>query len=446
VGDLVRHLWSQRVPILKWFAGLAGIGAVGVLAWWLFGTRTAEVLVSLTFRGIERHEYPSGKKFSVEDFRAPEVVKAALVRMGRQAGGVDVKQLQAGIDAEPVVPSEMAARWKKQDRDGLRREEFLPGEFRLSIHPKGFGRSERLNFLYALVESYKDTIRWEQDAAGRRVSLFTTMPPEEMVKTFEYLDLTDLFHVNEAVFERHLKQLIVESQDFRDPRFRASFNELKEDLRTWQQTRLDPIAALVRREKLVRNKSLLVERLTTRRDDLEIDIQRLKREADQATQLLETIDRSRPALAGTLQSKDGTPLIDATALEKVVKSDYIGPVVRIVTELRKEAGDVEARKARVMRDLALIQQPGAVETSKVPPELEQLVILTTHDLADLVERYRKLLSSYLDATISSAVTLREGPYTTLAGPKVTFVAIGILFAAGVLSLLVVMLRSEITRN
>ena len=74
-GDLVRFLWSRRVRLVTLFLLIAAILGTWLLLWRIFVARqVAEGTLSLSFRGMERHEYPSGRKFSVEDIRSPQAL------------------------------------------------------------------------------------------------------------------------------------------------------------------------------------------------------------------------------------------------------------------------------------------------------------------------------------------------------------------------------------
>src|SRR5262249_13163509 len=109
-GDLLRYLYARRVRLLSAFVLLAGVGFAGLLGWWLFGPRSARAVLAIQFRGIERHEYPNGKKFSIEDIRSPGVLARALDDLAVPEPNRDLQRLYRGIDLTPIVPSPVLAR------------------------------------------------------------------------------------------------------------------------------------------------------------------------------------------------------------------------------------------------------------------------------------------------------------------------------------------------
>src|SRR5215470_5632834 len=121
--DAVRFLYERRVRLAARFLLFLSIGAVGMALWLIRAPRIVEGRIALAFAGIERGAYPSGKPFSVEDFRSADVLRGAVADAGLPAE-TDLNKLSANIEIAPVIPVEVQARWRRQDRDGLKREEF----------------------------------------------------------------------------------------------------------------------------------------------------------------------------------------------------------------------------------------------------------------------------------------------------------------------------------
>src|SRR5215470_3493753 len=124
--DAVRFLYDRRVRLAAHFVIFCVIGLLGFVAWLALLPRHAGGRALLTFRGIETGNYPSGKKFSTEDFRSPDVVAGALADAGIPREGLDLSKLSARINVIPIIPPDVISRWKKQDRDGTKREEYVP--------------------------------------------------------------------------------------------------------------------------------------------------------------------------------------------------------------------------------------------------------------------------------------------------------------------------------
>src|SRR5262245_34461763 len=102
--DAARFLYRRRVAPAVRFIVLLGLGIVVLLAAYLLSPNTVQGTLALGFRGIEKHEYPSGRKFSVEGFRSPAVLAAALRDAGVPPEQLDVRRFTSAVFVTPVVP------------------------------------------------------------------------------------------------------------------------------------------------------------------------------------------------------------------------------------------------------------------------------------------------------------------------------------------------------
>lgn len=446
-GDLLRFLWGRRVRLTSLFVVFAGLSLAGLLVWrFLIARPVAEGTLSLTFRGIERYEYPSGRKFSIEDLRSPRVLSRARTSAGLPAD-FPLERLSVGTEITPVIPSEIQARWRKQDRDGVKREEFFPQDFRIRVAANGLQGDQRLQFLSALAKSYQDDVRFEQQSSLRHVADFSSESATDLLKNYDTWDLPNLLQEWERTFRQQVETLVHESREFRDPKFGLSFRDIANDLQTWRATRLEELTAFIYKGRVVRNRDLMVKRLQQRVDELNVEIGQFNGEAEQSSKLIESLDRSKPLLAGPLTNRDGAPLVDSSALEKLVRSDYIGPVVKRITELHQKAQEVEADRARAERELSLLSKPeplAAGEASKA--RLEELVARVTGDLSAIVKNFNRVLDEYLTASVTSVVILKEGPRVTREGPPLTTLAAILLVLSAILPFVVVFVEESVRKQ
>lgn len=444
VGDLLRYLYARRVRLLLIFLLAVGVGAVGLLGWWLLAPRSAQALVVLGFRGIEHHEYPSGKAFSIEDLRSPRVLSRALAEVGLPAQSTDLEELYRGIDVVPIVPITVIERWNKQARDGTKREEFLPSEFALEVRPQGLDDTERMQLLYALVNAYRAEVKYEQNAEVQRMAA-SNLPIERMTAQYDYWDIPLLLRAQSDLLASRLEVLIRDSQNFRDPELNLSFRDVDRELDIWRDTRLETLAAVVHRERLVKDPEAMLRRLEERRANLDIELTRLNAQVEAANRLLQVVGQPQPVLAGQAAQREGAPLLDVPALEKILKSDYVGPVVSRTLNLQEEAAAAAAARQRVQHEISLLGTRGDGWKSTPPAGFEDLVKQVATDLGDIVRRYDQVLDAYLDASVLRSVTMREGPYLRRPGARISMLALAMVFTSAVLSLLIVVVSDSLRR-
>ncbi len=442
-GDAVRYLWDRRVRLAKYFLGFFALGMVGMLSWAFTREKVVEATLSLAFKGIERGEYPNGRKFAIADIRGPKVLQKAIKEMGKEKSFPAVEMVARGIQVQPVIPGEVQARWKKQDKDGTKREEYFPSNLLITARPGGMTPDESVQLLYALLQAYQQEVKSEQLGALKFMGEVSRYRPDELIRIYDYWDLPRILGENVVVLKGHLGGLAAEAKDFRDPKFNVSFQDLEQDLSIWSSTRLEALRGLVDGDRLVKNRDSMVKRLQSRQDQLEIQVRGVSQELVEATKLLETVDRPRTTLAGAMSGKDGLPVIDTNALDRLVASDYIGVVVKRVTKLQEEKTKLQEKRWAAERDLALLAKAQDVPLEKLPPAFERDLGVVTTDLVRILDSYNKLLSSYLDATVTSQVTLRNGPRIVRPGTSPVMVLLGVIFASAALAFLLLIVDQSV---
>ena len=442
-GDAIRYLWDRRVRLAKFFLGLLAIGVVATLVWSFARERVAEATLSLRFKGIEKGEYPNGRKFAIADIRGPKILQKAVQEIGKEKSLTVANMATLRIQIQPVIPPELLARWKKQDRDGTKREDYSPSNFLITTRPKGMTADESVQLLYALLQAYQQDVKNEQIGALKFMGEVSRYKPDELIRLYDYWDLPRILGENIATLKDHLRGLTDEAKDFRDPKFNVSFQDLEQDVSVWSSTRLESLRGLVDGDRLVKNRDSMVKRLQARQEQLDIQIRGVTQELLEATKLLETVEQPRTTLAGPMSGKDGLPVIDTNALDRLVASDYIGVVVKRVTALQEKKTRLQEARWAAERDLALLAKAHDVPLEKLPPTFEREVGVVTTDLVRILDAYNKLLSSYLDATVTSLVTLHDGPRVVRPGPSIFLVLAGVVFACAALSLLLLIVDQSV---
>ena len=442
-GDAVRYLWDRRVRLAKYFLGFFALGMVGMLNWAFTREKVVEATLSLAFKGIERGEYPNGRKFAIADIRGPKVLQKAIKEMGKEKSFPAVEMVARGIQVQPVIPGEVQARWKKQDKDGTKREEYFPSNLLITARPGGMTPDESVQLLYALLQAYQQEVKSEQLGALKFMGEVSRYRPDELIRIYDYWDLPRILGENVEVLKGHLGGLAAEAKDFRDPKFNVSFQDLEQDLSIWSSTRLEALRGLVDGDRLVKNRDSMVKRLQSRQDQLEIQVRGVSQELVEATKLLETVDRPRTTLAGAMSGKDGLPVIDTNALDRLVASDYIGVVVKRVTKLQEEKTKLQEKRWAAERDLALLAKAQDVPLEKLPPAFERDLGVVTTDLVRILDSYNKLLTSYLDATVTSQVTLRNGPRVVRPEAPTRMVFLGVILVSAALAFLLLIVDQSV---
>jgi hypothetical protein len=227
--------------------------------------------------------------------------------------------------------------------------------------------------------------------------------------------------------------LVTESMQFQDASFQLSFREVAKDLDNWERTRLQALEALTYQGRLVRNRDFIVKRIQYRIQTLDIQAKQQAQEAAEAIRLLEVIDRPKTLVSGQL-AKEGTPSIDVAALDKLLKGDYVGPVVERISRLQTEIQEKQEEKDLLEKQLALLPKSSDA-SGKIPEVYRELTTTLSKELSAIIQKYDKILDDYLNATITAMVTIKQAPVITRLGYSPILVIPGIMLMSLLLGII-----------
>ena len=429
--DAIRFLYQRRVRLLFYFIVIFAICVIVFLFTWFTSTPTIEGTLGLNFRGIEKSEYPSAKRFSVEDFRGPDLLAKALADAGISTESVSLKDLAANLNIIPVIPAEIQNRWRKQDKDGTRREEYYPNEFRISLALSQIPSAQRLRLFDSVVKRYKERVKYDQKSALAFTASWGSTY-EKLANSYDPWDIPELFRESYRLMNSQIAGLISESLQYQDAKYQLAFREISRALDTWDRTRLQALEALTYQGQLVRNREIVAQRIQYRLQELDIRIRQQTQEAAEAMRLLEVIDRPRALLAGQLNNREGLPLVDAGVLERLIKSDYVGPVVQRISTLQQDIQTMEAEKARLQKQFGWL--PKSSSAGQTPSGYKNLIDTLSSELTAIINDYNRILEEYLTATITSLVVVKQPPLTSRTRYSPVLILAGITFLSLFLAL------------
>jgi hypothetical protein len=440
-ADAIRFLYVRRVRLAARFALFLGLGAIGFVLWLSRSPRIVEGRIALAFPGIERGQYPSGRPFTIEDFRSPAVLRGAVQDAGLPVN-TDLNRLAADIDISPVIPAEVAARWRKQDRDGVKREEFVPNQYHIQIALDRDVSDKSARLFDAIVKRYRERTKFEQKSSLRFTEDLSASAYEDLVKKYDYWEIPQILEQNANLLERHLDQLIREAKDYKDSRSQYSFRNIASDLSLWRAARLEALKGLTYRGKLVRDKDTALLTAQYRLQDTEIAVRQANEETMEAMRLLEAAQKPQGLAVTQGSGREAIPIVDSAVIDRLVKSDYISPLVQRISDLQTRAKELEAIRSRLEKDLVYLQQAKSISPDQLPPNYRGLIDSLSTELREILKRYNALLDGYLSDSITNLVTVREGPRLT-RGTSLTLVGLAILVFSALLALLAVLIEQLI---
>jgi hypothetical protein len=427
--DAIKFLYARRIALAVRFIAFLGVGVLLFLNAYLSAPRLVEGTLRLTFRGIERNEYPTGRKFSVEDLRSPAVLTSALAEAGISQFNGNLTTLSSRIYVTPIIPGDIQGRWRRQEREGARRDEYFPSEFKIAAEIPGLTDAQRIRFFDALVRHYREQVKYQEQLKYAQKSMPVSLNDiayEKLIATYDFWDLPTRFVSVYWTLGAELNGFVLETSQSNYPKYHVAFRTIVNDLETWYATRLQALEAVTYHGRLVKNRDLIQQRVQHRISEVDIRIHQKMREAEEQGRLLALIDRPKSLMAGQLSNERGTSILDASALEKLLKSDYEGPVVSRISKLQEDRQALEAEKARLQNQLAWLPKATDIGANQLPANYKDILQTVSSELREIIQNYSKLLDDYLTATVSSQVALAQPPVIRREGYASTTILAGIL--------------------
>jgi len=438
--ELVRFLYERRVRVVIRFFLFFVIGLIAFLYWFSFASKQVEGTVALAFQGMERHEYPNGKKFTVEDFRSPDVLTNAMADAGFPPNQVDVKDLAAHVLVKPVIPADIQSRWRKQDKDGLKKEDYFPSEFILSIDLKGLSDNERFRLFDAILRRYREKVKYDQRTAQDFSAESMSIDYDALARDYDLWDIPSLFETTYRILDRQLTRIIEEATEYQEPKYQFRFRDIARNLNNWYVTRLQSLEALTYIGRMVRDPELTRQRLQYRLNELEIRAAQKRKEAGEAMKLLDVIDRPKTVLAGQVAQRESVPLLDLAAVERLVKTDYVAPVVERISQLQLEAEEIEAERSRQQKHLEYLRDGKTPPIQEVGGSHRKLVETVTAELQKIIRDYNQVTDEYISATVTNLIYLRYSPVITRGGYSPALIFLGMVGLSLFLALFVMIIE------
>jgi hypothetical protein len=326
---------------------------------------------------------------------------------------LSLRDLAAHVNVTPVVPADIQNRWKKQEQTGAKKDEYAPNEFRIAIEVNGLSSQELLRLFDGLVRRYQETVKYDQQP-GKRFVPPLNVSYKSLLGTYDSWDTPEIFEQTYRGIGENLQFLVNESAKYQDRDYQLSFLEVTRDLDTWARTRLRPVETLTYEGRLVNDRDMVAQHIQYSLQELDIRIRQKSNEAAEAGRLLEIIGRPKALGPGQLNTREGL-IIDANTLDRLVKSDYVGPVVERIAKLQAEIQTVQAQKARLEKQLSLLPKFAGAGPITFPPEYQRLTDRLSEDLNAVIQKYNHALEDYLTATITSFVLVRQAPVVSRTG-------------------------------
>ena len=292
---------------------------------------TSHTRVVFGFSGYERGQYPDGSNFQADDLRAPEIVGAAIKKLGIDSSEDFQAKVRAALTVEGLIPDNIV-----KERDRLRAEgqtppTFLPDEYQISLTlPRNFGLStlDREQLLNGIVSAYLS--RFERTYVSVPLSLGTAF---ETLKDTDYFDYELVLTRESRNIGRYLQQMLNRDPSFRSPRTNMTFGDLEKQNELFTQIRLNETLGLIRQFGLSNDRGMAVLKMDYYLKSLRDQARKAGEDEKLVRDLLQQAqERAQNHVLGIksqgAQQQPDSPVIDQGLIDSLLANDSYNFLVR----------------------------------------------------------------------------------------------------------------------
>ena len=422
IGRFVRFVWDQRASLVVTAVVIAAV--VTPLTLYRRAQARSSVVgtVSLSFHGVDRHQYPNGRPFAPSEIVAPEVLEGVVTELGLE-GRLTAEGLLGGIAIAPVIPADIVARWSLEERRGAEPSMYFPSQYQVSIRLSGLSDDEQISVLNAIVRNYR--AQSKRQLWATELILSPALLPAGLFERVDYWEIPGVFERRLPTLRAAVGLLIVAAQggdqvdrlmgvpSNRDARQVVSFQALGVEIDLFERGELQALAGYTFDVGLVKNQPLQLQRVQYQRRAAAMDLETQEEQVARLRQIMADVQRPQVFLqgpSGGLASTDGGPAVAGGLMEF---AGYYGDLVAKISDAELEVAAVGGLIRQYDSEIERLQTVESVV--EVPAAYGDLLARTESRFQSLLETYERLVDEYLDGTLTRFITMREGPVVVRPG-------------------------------
>ena len=413
-------LWHLLEVLLKRKWMILIIVALGVVSSYLYSLKdvqsVTEALIQFNFSGIEKHLYPDGKEFDLNDLIAPDILYdiAKTIKDPKLSLRFN-KNPRSYLFVDSNIPFEVQEQIKEMQKQ-KKTMEYLPNQYYLRFIQPVFGpfpTEVRKQVLYSDIELFRKKFL---DEYVKRPLLALSLP-ESILSQNDYIDAFQILNDRANTYIGFLKEIISEAGYYRSPRTGKTFVDIQTSIRDLRDNELSGLGSIIYYNYLSKQKDALLMRTQFKIKQMDKQLQKKAMETALANDLLKQVlekDKRTTLSLSTLPSSgpNSQIVLDTSAIEKM--NENITMLVRRALDAGVETENLSADKKYTEEYLALIgKNSGNESESQVSKKfVESKLESTRKELLQLGKDANELNQEYRESKYSNIMQTLIEPHTT----------------------------------
>jgi hypothetical protein len=425
-----RHKWL----IMSILAACILIGCVLIL---ISAHSVSECKVALTFSGIDKHEYPNGKKFEMSDLiPSDSAIKAANVIQNPKKRKIFEKNPKSFLFVDPFIPIEVqekAIEMKKVRKETLY---YLPNQYYIRFIQELGGPisgRDRKQILYSLVQSYEQS--FYEDFVGRQ--LLTVELPQSLIKNSDYIDSFEVLNNTADNYKKFIEKRIEEAGYFQSIKTGKSFVDLQTELKNLMEIELVGVDSLIYYYHLSKYKDFLLTKTQYKIKRMEQAREKKMLETEMVNNLLKQVlekDKSGANTAMPLGTPNTQIVLDADTIDKLNQKEYLNLLIKRSLESGVESQNLGVDKKYLQEYIELLQKSQVKETDVASAKkfVESRLEAIRLELIRIAKGANELNQEFMSTKYSKVIMITEEPHNLKSYDKSPLVVMAVSIFAGII--------------
>jgi capsular polysaccharide biosynthesis protein len=371
--------------------------------------------VALTFIGIDKHEYPNGVKFDMNDLISSDATtEVAKIIKDPNKRKMFEKNPRAFLFVDPFIPievQEMALEMKKVQKKSM---VYLPNQYYVRFIQKlggPFNGRERTKIVYGLIQSFEN--RFYDDFVNR--PLLALELTQNLSKNSDYIDSYEVLNNIANNYMGFLDKQIEVAGYFRSAKTGKSFVDLQTELKNMIDIDLLGVDSLIYYYRLSKYKDFLLTKTQYKVRQMEKEREKKMMESEMANNLLKQVlenDKGRSNTAMPMGTPNSQIVVDADTIEKLNQKEYLNLLIKRSLESGVESQNLGVDKKYLQEYIDLLQKTNGKEIDVVSAKafVEGRLEIIRLELMRIAKAANELNQEYMLSKYSNVVMMTEEPH------------------------------------
>lgn len=376
-----------------------------------------EAYINLDFAGMDKHQYPDGSLFEMNDLIAPDILDAS-VKVIKDPDRFKVLSAnpRSYMFVDSFIPVEVQAHAKEMKILEKKTLNYLPNQFCIK-YSQGFngplGNEEQKQVIQSIIFEYRNKFL---NGYIKRPLLALDIP-EAVIKENDYIDTYEILNSSITNYIGFLDARIHEAGYYRSPRTGQSFVDIKTRLETIRDIDLSGAVSIIYSYSLSKQKGFLLTRTRYRIKEMQKQQEKKEMETSIAQDLLkQVIEKDKRDISSNIQVPGNQPQItvDSATLQKLSQKEYLSMLIGRALDAGVQADSLKVDKKYLEDYLASLGQDssnGKIDHPEVKQIVENQLARTRDKIISLAKDANNLNQEYLARKYSHIIKVIIPPFS-----------------------------------